>query len=191
VAHLVQDFDLYPRHIKVLESRSQLLDISTSKANRQWEGCRMPVDQLGVTNAAICAALTQVLHGTRATSVQDHPMPMLMGLIFFNSSLTIRVDRFLPVGMPGLTQEILPKKLGGFQLYREVLNGPKYVVAPMVGHLGDLRSQQARFVVRTLILPEMSIQVTESWRMTLSRKTLCRGYILDCARGDDSKQAKI
>jgi tRNA-dihydrouridine synthase 1 len=34
--------------------------------------------------------------------------------------------------MPALTQEIIPKKLGGFQFYRDVLGSPKYVVAPMV-----------------------------------------------------------
>ena len=32
----------------------------------------------------------------------------------------------------GLAQELLPRKLSGYQFYREVLGSPRYVVAPMV-----------------------------------------------------------
>lgn len=48
------------RHVKALESRSQLLDTalaSADEANRRWEECRALVDQLRVENAALRAAL--------------------------------------------------------------------------------------------------------------------------------------
>lgn len=50
------------RHVKALESRSQLLDAalaSADEANRRWEECRALVDQLRVENAALRAALSQ------------------------------------------------------------------------------------------------------------------------------------
>ena len=50
------------RHVKALESRSQLLDAalaSADEANRRWEECRTLVDQLRVENAALRAALSQ------------------------------------------------------------------------------------------------------------------------------------
>lgn len=50
------------RHVKALESRSQLLDAalaSADEANRRWEECRALVDQLRVENAALRAALAQ------------------------------------------------------------------------------------------------------------------------------------
>jgi hypothetical protein len=57
-------FSLMPlcRHVKALESRSQLLDAalaSADEANRRWEECRTLVDQLRVENAALRAALSQ------------------------------------------------------------------------------------------------------------------------------------
>jgi hypothetical protein len=54
--------DAFPRHVKALESRSQLLDAalaSADEANRRWEECRTLVDQLRVENAALRAALSQ------------------------------------------------------------------------------------------------------------------------------------
>jgi hypothetical protein len=50
------------RHVKALESRSQLLEAalaSADEANRRWEECRALVDQLRVENAALRAALSQ------------------------------------------------------------------------------------------------------------------------------------
>lgn len=50
------------RHVKALESRSELLDAalaSADEANRRWEECRALVDQLRVENAALRAALAQ------------------------------------------------------------------------------------------------------------------------------------
>lgn len=50
------------RHVKALESRSQLLDAalaSADEANRRWEECRTLVDQLRIENAALRAALSQ------------------------------------------------------------------------------------------------------------------------------------
>lgn len=50
------------RHVKALESRSQLLDAalaSADEANRRWEDCRALVDQLRIENAALRAALSQ------------------------------------------------------------------------------------------------------------------------------------
>ena len=50
------------RHVKALESRSQLLDAalaSADEANRRWEECRALVDQLRIENAALRAALSQ------------------------------------------------------------------------------------------------------------------------------------
>lgn len=50
------------RHVKSLESRSQLLDAalaSADEANRRWEECRALVDQLRIENAALRAALAQ------------------------------------------------------------------------------------------------------------------------------------
>ncbi|KAI0771792.1 hypothetical protein BC629DRAFT_755865 [Irpex lacteus] len=51
------------RHVKALESRSQLLDAalaSADEANRRWEDCRALVDQLRIENAALRAALNQL-----------------------------------------------------------------------------------------------------------------------------------
>ena len=48
------------RHVKALESRSQLLDAalaSADEANRRWEECRTIVDQLRIENATLRAAL--------------------------------------------------------------------------------------------------------------------------------------
>lgn len=50
------------RHVRALESRSQLLDAalgSADEANRRWEECRALVDQLRIENAALRAALSQ------------------------------------------------------------------------------------------------------------------------------------
>jgi len=49
---------LFFRHIKALESRSQLLDTaltSADEANRRWEHCRVHADQLQIENAALRA----------------------------------------------------------------------------------------------------------------------------------------
>jgi hypothetical protein len=54
--------DINHRHVKALESRSQLLDAalaSADEANRRWEECRALVDQLRIENAALRAALSQ------------------------------------------------------------------------------------------------------------------------------------
>jgi len=50
------------RHVKTLESRSQLLETalaSADEANRRWEECRTLVDQLRIENTALRAALSQ------------------------------------------------------------------------------------------------------------------------------------
>lgn len=60
------------RHVKALESRSQLLDAalaSADEANRRWEECRALVDQLRVENAALRAALSQAQLLSSTTSV--------------------------------------------------------------------------------------------------------------------------
>ncbi len=56
------------RHVKALESRSQLLDAalaSADEANRRWEECRALVDQLRIENAALRAALSQAQESLR------------------------------------------------------------------------------------------------------------------------------
>ena len=67
------------RHVKALESRSQLLDAalaSADEANRRWEECRALVDQLRVENAALRAALgqAQLLNG-QAPNGSDPSVP--------------------------------------------------------------------------------------------------------------------
>jgi hypothetical protein len=69
-------FDITPstnRHVKALESRSQLLDAalaSADEANRRWEECRALVDQLRIENAALRAALSQAqMMGSGGSSV--------------------------------------------------------------------------------------------------------------------------
>jgi hypothetical protein len=61
------------RHVKALESRSQLLDAalaSADEANRRWEECRALVDQLRIENAALRAALSQAqMMGSGGSSV--------------------------------------------------------------------------------------------------------------------------
>ena len=50
------------RHVKALESRSQLLDAALAgadEANRRWEETRVIVDQLRLENTALRAALQQ------------------------------------------------------------------------------------------------------------------------------------
>lgn len=54
------------RHVKALESRSQLLDTalaSADEANRRWEECRALVDQLRVENTALRATLSNLQKG--------------------------------------------------------------------------------------------------------------------------------
>ncbi len=67
------------RHVKTLESRSQLLDAalaSADEANRRWEECRTIVDQLRIENATLRAALqaaqAQLMAGNQNANV---PMP--------------------------------------------------------------------------------------------------------------------
>ena len=51
------------RHVKALESRSQLLDTalaSADEANRRWEECRALVDQLRAENAALRQTLSNL-----------------------------------------------------------------------------------------------------------------------------------
>jgi hypothetical protein len=51
------------RHVKALESRSQLLDAalaSADEANRRWEECRALVDQLRHENNALRNTLSQM-----------------------------------------------------------------------------------------------------------------------------------
>jgi hypothetical protein len=62
VPALSNRFNPTHRHVKALESRSQLLDAalaSADEANRRWEECRALVDQLRIENAALRAALSQ------------------------------------------------------------------------------------------------------------------------------------
>ena len=66
------------RHVKALESRSQLLDTalaSADEANRRWEECRALVDQLRIENAALRAALSQaqMLAGSGAPAPTGTP----------------------------------------------------------------------------------------------------------------------
>lgn len=59
------------RHVKALESRSQLLDAalaSADEANRRWEDCRALVDQLRIENAALRAALQEMQRQQQANS---------------------------------------------------------------------------------------------------------------------------
>ena len=67
------------RHVKALESRSQLLDAalaSADEANRRWEDCRQLVDQLRIENAALRAALQQA-QMMNPNSVPQPPPPVL------------------------------------------------------------------------------------------------------------------
>ena len=51
------------RHVKALESRSQLLDAalaSADEANRRWEECRALVDQLRLENTALRNTLSSL-----------------------------------------------------------------------------------------------------------------------------------
>ena len=67
------------RHVKALESRSQLLDAalaSADEANRRWEDCRQLVDQLRIENAALRAALQQAQMIT-PNAVPQPPQPGL------------------------------------------------------------------------------------------------------------------
>jgi hypothetical protein len=66
------------RHVKALESRSQLLDAalaSADEANRRWEDCRALVDQLRIENAALRAALNQ-LQQQQSTAGVTIPLPV-------------------------------------------------------------------------------------------------------------------
>lgn len=69
------------RHVKALESRSQLLDAalaSADEANRRWEECRALVDQLRVENAALRAALSQAhLLPPSLNNQQPQPPPTI------------------------------------------------------------------------------------------------------------------
>ena len=58
------------RHVKALESRSQLLDAalaSADEANRRWEDCRALVDQLRIENAALRVAINQLQQQAQAS----------------------------------------------------------------------------------------------------------------------------
>ena len=72
------------RHVKALESRSQLLDAalaSADEANRRWEDCRALVDQLRIENAALRSALSQ-LQQQQATAGVTIPLPIsIAGLV--------------------------------------------------------------------------------------------------------------
>ena len=60
------------RHVKALESRSQLLDAalaSADEANRRWEDCRQLVDQLRIENAALRTLISQL------QASNPHPLP--------------------------------------------------------------------------------------------------------------------
>lgn len=68
------------RHVKALESRSQLLDAalaSADEANRRWEECRALVDQLRIENAALRAALNQaqMLNGGATADANGNGAP--------------------------------------------------------------------------------------------------------------------
>lgn len=68
------------RHVKALESRSQLLDAalaSADEANRRWEDCRALVDQLRIENAALRAALNQLQQ--QAHTGIAIPLPVIAG----------------------------------------------------------------------------------------------------------------
>ncbi|THH33247.1 hypothetical protein EUX98_g897 [Antrodiella citrinella] len=65
------------RHVKALESRSQLLDAalaSADEANRRWEECRALVDQLRIENAALRSALNQaqIMNGGGANGTENN-----------------------------------------------------------------------------------------------------------------------
>lgn len=60
------------RHVRALESRSQLLDAalaSADEANRRWEECRALVDQLRIENTALRTALQQSQQALAAAGV--------------------------------------------------------------------------------------------------------------------------
>ena len=66
------------RHVKALESRSQLLDAalaSADEANRRWEECRALVDQLRVENANLRAALSNTAAAAQAQA-QAHQVQL-------------------------------------------------------------------------------------------------------------------
>lgn len=68
------------RHVKALESRSQLLDsalASADEANRRWEECRALVDQLRIENAALRQALNQAQLLANANGHMPQPPPQV------------------------------------------------------------------------------------------------------------------
>ena len=74
------DNAIHVRHVKALESRSQLLDAalaSADEANRRWEECRALVDQLRIENAALRAALSQaqMMSGGNGGNLPPQPPP--------------------------------------------------------------------------------------------------------------------
>jgi hypothetical protein len=71
--HCIDDYER--RHVKALESRSQLLDAalaSADEANRRWEECRSLVDQLRIENAALRAELNQLQMGAGPGGPANH-----------------------------------------------------------------------------------------------------------------------
>lgn len=74
VYHQCNSFFLH-RHVKALESRSQLLDAalaSADEANRRWEECRALVDNLRLENNALRTALQEAQQQLSLRGVTDN-----------------------------------------------------------------------------------------------------------------------
>lgn len=72
------------RHVKTLESRSQLLDAalaSADEANRRWEECRTIVDQLRIENATLRAALQAAQNPLNPNPNVSLPDPNALGAV--------------------------------------------------------------------------------------------------------------
>jgi hypothetical protein len=79
ISTFIQKFHLMrSRHVKALESRSQLLDAalaSADEANRRWEECRALVDSLRAENNALRTALQEAQQQLSINGAAENAAP--------------------------------------------------------------------------------------------------------------------